>query len=214
MLSLEERRNKHEKNAKYPKYHFHRAIQKYGSNCFEWCILDRSDSKDELSLLEQLYIAQYDSIRNGYNMTHGGDGGMPTEEVCKKIGNANRGRPSKYKGIPRSKEVCDRIRRGRTGKHCIPLTDEHKEKISQSNKGRRVSDDTKKKISIANTGRNIGVKYTDDHRDKISRSLKGKKKPSLSEEARKNRSIARKGKPWSEARRLAQNATRKKEEIL
>lgn len=55
---------------------FHRAIDKYGADNFEWEIVDSTTQSERINLLEKYYIQQYDSYKsNGYNMTKGGDGG-------------------------------------------------------------------------------------------------------------------------------------------
>jgi len=56
---------------------FHNAIRKYGWNNFEWEILEKCDSKNELNEMEFHYIKQYNTFfrMNGYNMTFGGEGG-------------------------------------------------------------------------------------------------------------------------------------------
>ena len=51
-----------------------------------------------------------------------------------------------------------------------PLSEAHKNKISESMMGHQCSDETKRKISEANTGKKI----TDEHKERISAFLKGK----------------------------------------
>ena len=59
---------------------FYNAVRKYGWENFEYIIVDRfeSSSKEELntelSNLEIFYIKKFDSIKNGYNTTEGGEG--------------------------------------------------------------------------------------------------------------------------------------------
>jgi len=108
--SLEARKEAHAKVAGCSGYYFHRALRKYGIDSFEWEIIKRCKSHDELTRSEQLFIKQFNSrIPNGYNMTDGGEGLLnPTEEVRRKISIA-----------------C-------TGK---VLTDEHKKKLSESIRG-------------------------------------------------------------------------------
>ena len=54
--------------------HLLRSIEKYGFNAFEVTkVLDIADSKDELNEKEMYYIKLYDSHRNGFNMSDGGD---------------------------------------------------------------------------------------------------------------------------------------------
>jgi len=52
----------------------------------------------------------------------------------------------------------------------LKFSDEHKQKISNSEKGKNVSEETKQKISKSKMGRIL----SDEHKQKISKSLKGK----------------------------------------
>lgn len=88
------------------------------------------------------------------------------------------------------------------GKH---LSEEHKRKISEANKGHTAwnkgipcSEEAKKKISEANKGNlpwNTGKHHSEETRKKMSETRKGKHQ---SEETRKKKSEAMKGKPKSE----------------
>ena len=54
---------------------FHKAIECYGEENFEWTIIDRCETNEEANRFEMYYIKKYDSFKpNGYNMTTGGDG--------------------------------------------------------------------------------------------------------------------------------------------
>lgn len=53
--------------------HLQRAYIKYGSNAFEWVVLEEC-TEDELNELESKWISKKDSFYNGYNQTLGGDG--------------------------------------------------------------------------------------------------------------------------------------------
>ena len=57
-----------------PKYHFGKAIKKYGFDFFTVEILEENLSFEEANEKEKYYIALYDTYRNGYNETQGGDG--------------------------------------------------------------------------------------------------------------------------------------------
>lgn len=73
-------------------YMFHKAIRKYGEDAFQWTILKRCSSRDELMKEEIRLIAD---LRPEYNITVGGRGivGVPrTEEWKKKISKAQKGR--------------------------------------------------------------------------------------------------------------------------
>ena len=83
---------------------------------------------------------------------------------------------------------------------------EHRKKLSESHKGKIVSNETKEKISritaerIRNGEFGHNTPHTEQTKQKISNSKKGY---IPSDEDRKKKSKALKGKPWSEARRLA-----------
>ena len=54
--------------------YFHKAIQKYGVENFEWEVIEKC-KKSELDERESYWIEYYDSFNKGYNCTKGGDGG-------------------------------------------------------------------------------------------------------------------------------------------
>lgn len=86
-------------NHKEEDYPLYRAFHKYGIENFTFSILEElevgdrnyNDIKKDLDRLEIFYIDKFDSYRNGYNQTLGGDGGVlgykMTEEQRKKISN-------------------------------------------------------------------------------------------------------------------------------
>lgn len=54
---------------------FYRAIKKYGWESFQWTILYQSkDKKHTKDVMESYFIEEYNSFKNGYNSTLGGDG--------------------------------------------------------------------------------------------------------------------------------------------
>ena len=53
--------------------YFHKAIQKYGVENFEWEVIEKC-KKSELDERESYWIEYYDSFNKGYNCTRGGDG--------------------------------------------------------------------------------------------------------------------------------------------
>lgn len=83
VCSFHKRKLKHfsKANEKKPSMHFHRALKKYGKSNFTWEIIENCNSKQELDDMEFHYIKQYDSFKNGYNMTFGGEGTIG--RVCK-----------------------------------------------------------------------------------------------------------------------------------
>jgi group I intron endonuclease len=89
--SLSERMYAHNRKANNSKEKsfnqaFKLALRKYGVDNFLWEELITCDTKDEACQLEVDMIKKHNCITpNGYNMTFGGEGGTPNEEVKKKI---------------------------------------------------------------------------------------------------------------------------------
>lgn len=68
-LEFRWRQHQHKKDNTY----FHNAIHKYGVENFELEILEECET-ELLNSKEMFYIAKYDSFKNGYNLTIGGEG--------------------------------------------------------------------------------------------------------------------------------------------
>ena len=75
-------------------YHFHNAIRKYGAASFKIEVLYTAKTREELSAMETFFIILHQSHlrENGYNMTMGGDGIIPTEEIREKLRLALKGK--------------------------------------------------------------------------------------------------------------------------
>ena len=187
-------------------------INKYGRNAFTYEILEENVFPGLLPDLEIDYIAKYNTVRpNGYNLSHGGEGGgSPSEETRKRIGAAHRGRiHSKetreklslaLRGHPVSKETREKI--GATGRGRIH-SKETREKIGAAHRGRIHSKETREKISLAHRGK----VFSSEHRRNLSKAHKGKKRPSHSEEHRRKLSEVHKNSPRAiEARRKLREA--------
>lgn len=93
---------------------FYRAIRKYGWGNFQWETIYTSNDWDfTYTIMENYFIRIYDTYKNGYNMTFGGEG---------TLGNT-------YK---HSQETKERLRKQHLGKS---QTKETKQKISKSLEG-------------------------------------------------------------------------------
>lgn len=85
--------NKASQGVDYNK-HLFRSIEKYGLDAFVVDeIFDTADNKDELNEKERNYIELFDSFKNGYNRSIGGDNVQGAKKPC-------------GKDSPRSKSVC------------------------------------------------------------------------------------------------------------
>jgi len=68
-------------SCKYINNHFHNALRKYGTNCWEHEILVGSiTSLDEAYMHEKFYVDKFNTFTNGYNSTVGGYN-IPTIKV-------------------------------------------------------------------------------------------------------------------------------------
>ena len=136
--------------------HFVNAIKKYGWNNFEHIILE--DNLDELEAREKekQYIKLYDSFKNGYNATTGGEGcwnHKVSEEAKEKISKANKGNIPWNKGISLSEEAKKHLSEMNKGKPSYVRTPEHKLKMSKIQKGKHnISEETRKRLSESHKG--------------------------------------------------------------
>lgn len=63
--------------------HFYRAIRKYGVENIVSEQLCETTTKQAAKSKERYYVKKFDTFKNGYNMTQGGDGGNTTEKYSK-----------------------------------------------------------------------------------------------------------------------------------
>lgn len=75
------RKWQHERCYEKEKCKFHDAIEKYGTDSFEWEILEICDTREKALELERKYIALYNTYQNGYNENKGGVGGHNAKPV-------------------------------------------------------------------------------------------------------------------------------------
>lgn len=122
--------------------YFHRAIRKYGYDAFKYEIIVKisSPTKEqlhkELDKAEMFYIKVYDTFKNGYNQSLGGDG--------------PKGREPWNKGVPQTEEQKEKQRKAMTGRKA---SEETKAKMSVARTGLKRTDETKKNISAALKGK-------------------------------------------------------------
>lgn len=142
---------------------FHNAIKKYGSENFRWEILCECKDSEELNKLERFCITFWDTYRNGYNTSLGGDiiwnkGKTLSKSIKEKMSKSRIGKINGMKGKHHSEETKKRI----------------SEKVSKlkignkNNLGKKLSEETKSKISKSNSVK----KRSPELRKRISESLK------------------------------------------
>lgn len=127
--------------------YFYNAVQKYGWDNFQHIILKEGLTKEEADEYEQYYIDYYKSRynENGYNIREGGSHGALSEST-KELLSKQAKEKGKWAGDnnPRHLDPLYGERNGMYGKH---HTQETKEKISATLKGKTLSEETKEKIS-------------------------------------------------------------------
>ena len=135
--------------------HFYSAIKKYGWDNFEHNILFTNLTKEEACLKEQELIKKYNSMDRayGYNSTSGGEIFSMNKETKEKISNALIGNKN---GLGH------------------PCSEEKKKKISDAQKGRKLTDEHKQKLSIA--AQNRHVPCTEEKKKKLSQNYPNKKR--------------------------------------
>jgi group I intron endonuclease len=141
------RKNKHlydykNPNSKNYNCHFYRAIRKFGIDNFEWDIVYQSTNKEHcLSIMEPHFIKEYKSFVNGYNMTEGGEGTFgKTSWLGKTHSDETKNKISQsLKGKIRNQEHSLNISKSTKGKKRKPFTEEHKRKLSESHKRRKLT---------------------------------------------------------------------------
>lgn len=122
-----------------------RSVRKYGWDCFSYEIIEKTENRER----EIYYIKEYNSKHPyGYNLTEGGEG-------CT--------------GYQVSDQSREKMRKAKIGKK---LSENHKKKIGESNKGRIHSKETRKKIAIALTNnKNFkGHTFDDETLEKLSKA--------------------------------------------
>jgi len=163
----------HIRDAKYTKKnktYFHKSINKYGIDNFDFIILEENLLEEESKEREIYYINKYNTkAPNGMNLTIGGDGvSNPSEEVRQRMIENGKRQIGFWKGKKIPKEICEKISISKTG---TQLSQETKMKISKGNKGKKRSEEVKEKISEAHMGITSwakGKKFTIEHRRKMS----------------------------------------------
>lgn len=144
------------------------ALLKYGYDGFEKVILEEC-SREFFEKKETYWVAKYDSVKTGYNLAPGGEGGFRpigipcSEETKKKIGNANRGR----KHTDEAKLLMSIAGKGK------PKPEGFGETLSKAIMGHTMSEETKNKIRESNK-----KAWTDERRKRwgefMSKSMLGK----------------------------------------
>lgn len=175
--------------------HLRNAIAKDGWDNFAFEIIDFGLNQWHADCLEINTIALHDSRNSekGYNVSPGGYWLELSDEMKEKMIAANVGR------IPWNKDKAGTYHHSqkRIGVVRGPMSEETKRKIGDA--------------QLGNKNHTYGKTHSEEHKRKIGEKSKGNQhrlgKPN-SLEVRQKCSLALKGKPWSEARKKAQDNSR------
>lgn len=155
------------------------AWNKYGSESFEFFIIEYVEDKNMLIEREQYWLDLFTvecEIYNTCKVAGNTLGFKHTKETLLKISEAS-------KKLVRTREHCEEISSSQKGKI---ITTEQREQISKTLTGRKSSEETKRKISESNKGK----KHSTESKMKMSIATKGKVR---SEETRRKISAIQKG---------------------
>lgn len=127
--------------------YFYNAIQKYGWDNFEHNILYTNLTKEQACQKEQELIQYFHSMdRNfGYNSTSGGEVFIMNSETKNKISNKLKGNTNGL-GHPCSEEKKQKISEAQKGRK---LTEEHKQKLSEAAKQRHTPCSEQKRKTLS-----------------------------------------------------------------
>ena len=129
--------------------YLYNAIKKYGWDNIEHIIVEAGLSKNDACELEKTMISELNTTNSsfGYNISSGGENGNPyygkTEEE-----------------IFRIRKLLSELFTGKNNpNYGNKMSEESRLKISNANKGRRVSQDVKNKMSASHIGIHSGSKH-------------------------------------------------------
>lgn len=125
--SMESRWKEHLYNKNKTK--FSSALKKYNEKYWTHSILSYAKNKDDLDMLEIMFIEKYDTVKNGYNIRDGGARGKLPDYVKEIISQKKRG-----VGHPHTEDSKKKIKQALTGRS---LSDSHKKSLSESKSGRK-----------------------------------------------------------------------------
>lgn len=104
-------------------YHFHNALRKYGVESFTFEVIASASTLDELNLLEEQFVIQYNSINNGFNIRQAGNNKLHSEESKKRMSAAQKAAHARRKAEGRNTFTKTRKTSG------WKWSDEQKEKL-------------------------------------------------------------------------------------
>jgi hypothetical protein len=132
----------------------HRAIKKYGKDCFVFTHIADAFDKEAAFNLERLLIDQHNTFHpNGYNLTKGGEGGggakfgrVVSEDTKKKISESLLGNPSPRKGVTLTEETKRKLSESKKGKPSNRVGYKHSEETIEKIRAKKIARDLFNKL--------------------------------------------------------------------
>lgn len=155
------------KSGKHFNKHLQRAWNKYGEKSLVFEIVEYCD-ESEVEQREIFWIKDYNSFKNGYNLTLGGEGctgRIVTEIHRERLRESNLGKQSRC-GWKHSDITKHKISQKHKGKK---LTCEQKSVLLESRKGKSLTEDHKRRISEYRTGK----RFTEEQKSEMSKLHQG-----------------------------------------
>lgn len=163
-INIKERYKQHFKDAKHDNLLFHRALNKYGEENFNFEIIEENIPLEYIGEREKFWIIKLNTkVPNGYNLTDGGEGTFGykhTEEAKIKMSKAKKGKFTHLQSDETRKKISEANKGRKPSAYCI-------QKIKEARTGTHLSDETKIKISEATKG----IPKTEEHVEKVKKSL-------------------------------------------
>lgn len=128
--------------------HIYRAMRKYGWEKFHFRQIATAESQEDLDYLEQYYIAKYDSVKNGYNMSFGGSTNTMDSPIVKAKHDAKMRSPEVRKQISESMKASYAERGGPTEEHRKHLSESRKA-LYASEKGDEIREKFRKSFKFS-----------------------------------------------------------------
>lgn len=175
-------------SGKHDNPHLQRAWNKYGSEQFEFAIVEVVEDTSKLNELEIKYISFYRDAGMSYNLHDGGDGGYNlgkhlSDETKRKIGEKNRTNMMGRKLSAETRKKMSESQRARYSAWADKDRRAHGEKSSRCASGYKWSEESKRAFSERQRERPNSAKFTvDDIRSIRERFANGYSQKDLAEE--------------------------------
>ena len=160
------------KNNRHSNKYLQNAWNKYGVNNFKFYPIESFElsqkditTKEKLDELEQYYIEKFDTFKNGFNLTTGGEKcrmSPLSEEAKRKIGEKNRINMLGKKLSVETRKLMSESHKG------YVKSETHRKNLSKALTGITRSEEHKEKCRIANQGsKQKTAKYTEEQIEKV-----------------------------------------------